>query len=64
MKSQVNFADEKLKDAYEKLETSKTEDKILHKWINRAIEDLAENAFCGIQVPKKLIPTEYIQCSF
>ena len=25
------------------------------------IKDLKENAFCGIQVPKRLFPKEYIQ---
>ena len=27
----------------------------------RAIHDLRQNAFAGIQVPKRLIPKEYIQ---
>ena len=61
MKSQVHFAEEKLKKAYEKLKASKVEEKLLYKWISRAIDDLSENAFCGIQIPKKLIPKVYIQ---
>ena len=61
MKSHIKFADEKLKKAFDKLKTSKTEDTILYKWINRALDDIEENAFCAIQVPKKLIPKEYIQ---
>ncbi|MFH1682442.1 MAG: hypothetical protein ABIA37_01470, partial [Candidatus Woesearchaeota archaeon] len=36
-------------------------DKMLHKWISRAIDDLEENAFCGIQISKKLIPREYVE---
>jgi Txe/YoeB family toxin of Txe-Axe toxin-antitoxin module len=36
------------------------EDKNLHKWISRAIDDLEEDAFCGIQIPKRLIPQVYI----
>ena len=60
MKSTVVFGNEKLKDAYEKLKTSKTEDKMLYKWISRAIDDLEENPFCGIQIPKKQIPKDYI----
>jgi len=40
---------------------SKTEDKKLHEWINRAMDDLEENAFCGIQIPKRLIPKRYIE---
>lgn len=59
MKSKVVFADEKLKNAFDKLKDSKTEDKILKKWLERAFSDLEENAFCGIQIPKKLFPKEY-----
>jgi len=43
-----------------KLKDSKTEDKKLHVWINRALDDLEENAFCGIQIQKRLIPKTYI----
>jgi len=34
---------------------------MLYKWISRAIDDLEENSFCGIQIPKKLIPKVYIE---
>ncbi|MFP4402181.1 MAG: hypothetical protein ACLFPL_03020 [Candidatus Nanoarchaeia archaeon] len=61
MKSRVVFGEEKLKEAFEKLKTSKTEDQMLYKWINRAIDDLAENAFCGLQIPKKQIPDIYFK---
>ncbi len=60
MKSRVVFADEKTKEAYDKLKDPRTEDKRLYEWLNRAFDDLAENAFCGIQIPKKLIPKEYV----
>ena len=43
MKSRVVFADEKLKRAFHKLKDSKTEDRILYKWLNRAFDDLREN---------------------
>ncbi len=61
MKSTAHFADEKLKEAYEKLEDSKTENKSLHEWISKAIGNLEEDAFCGIQIPKRLIPKIYIK---
>ena len=61
MKSEVYFGDEKLKESYLKLEKSKVEDKMLFKWISRAIGDLEQNAFCGQQVPKRLIPKVYIE---
>jgi Txe/YoeB family toxin of Txe-Axe toxin-antitoxin module len=61
MKSEIKFAEEKLKESFDKLKESKTEDKKLYEWINRALDDLEENAFCGIQVAKRLIPKSYIQ---
>jgi hypothetical protein len=60
MKSEVHFCDEKLKRVFETLKDSRVEDKMLYKWILRATDDLAKNAFCGIQVPKKLIPKPYV----
>lgn len=61
MKSQIKFAEEKLKESLKKLKESKTEDKKLYEWINRALDNLEENAFCGIQIAKRLIPKIYIQ---
>lgn len=61
MKSKVVFADAKLKKAFETLKDSKTEDKEVYKQLRRAFEDLQENAFCGIQIPKKQIPKDYIR---
>lgn len=60
MKSKVKFVDEKVKESFEKLKESKTEDKKLYEWINRALDDLEENAFCGVQIPKRLFPKIYI----
>lgn len=61
MKCRVVFADEKLKEAFEKLKDSTTGDRNLYKWLNRAFDDISENAFCGIQIPKRLIPKVYIE---
>ena len=33
----------------------------MHEFIVRAFEDIENNAFCGIQIPKKLIPKEYLK---
>jgi len=60
MKSQIKFAEEKVKSSLDKLKNSKTEDKKLYEWINRALDDIEENAFCAVQVPKKLIPKLYL----
>jgi Txe/YoeB family toxin of Txe-Axe toxin-antitoxin module len=59
MKSSVVFGNEKVKTSFEKLKHSKTEDRKLYEWLTRAFKDIEENAFCGIQIPKKLIPKEY-----
>ena len=50
MKSKVQFANEKIKNAFDKL---KGEDPKMHGFISRAFEDIENNAFCGIQIPKK-----------
>ena len=59
MKSEIKFAEAKIEKALQELKNSKTEDKKLYGWLNRAFDDISENAFCGIQIPKKLIPKEY-----
>jgi len=61
MKSKVVFADETVKEAFDRLQDSRTEDQNLYRWLNRAFDDLSENAFCGIQIPKKLIPKKYLK---
>jgi Txe/YoeB family toxin of Txe-Axe toxin-antitoxin module len=54
MKAKIKFADEKIKEAFEKAEGK------LKKHLKRAVKDIEENAFCGIQISKKLVPKEYI----
>jgi len=54
----VVFADEKLKEDFEKLQE---EDPIFHKFITRAINDFKENPFCGVAISKRLIPKVYIK---
>lgn len=60
-RSIIRYAEPKLKKALEDLKNSTTEDQTLYKFINRALDDLEENAFCGVQIPKKQIPREYIR---
>ncbi len=61
MKKEVKivFINEKLKSNFEELDKSKTEDKQLYNFLNRAIEDLKENPFCWIMIKKKLWLKEY-----
>jgi len=61
LSTKVKFIDHKTKEAFEELENSTGEDKNLHSWLISAFKDLEENAFCGIQIPKKLIPKEYLK---
>lgn len=55
-KSEIQFADKKLKDAFERLDNVE-----LKKFIERALQDIQSNPFCGVQIPKKLIPQDYIK---
>ena len=55
--SKVTFADEKIEKMFLELK----ENDEIKKFILRAIEDIKQNAFCGVQIPKRLIPKEYIQ---
>ena len=54
--SKVKFISEKLQENFNSL----NEDDPIKKSIKRAIKDLQNNAFFGIQLPKRLIPKEYI----
>ena len=60
MKSSIVFAEEKIKEAFEKLKDSKYEDKMMYEWLIRAFNDLENDASCGIQISRKLTPKEYI----
>jgi len=55
--SKVVFMDDKLEESFNSLK----EDDPIKKGIVRAIKDLQKNAFSGIQVPKRLIPKQYVQ---
>jgi len=55
--SKVIFADDNVEKEFYGL---KDNDEI-KDYIERAIRDIKANAFCGIQLPKRLIPKEYIQ---
>lgn len=57
----VTFADDSTKESFGKLKEGKFEDRELFRFINRALDDLKENPFVGVKVPKRLWPKEYIQ---
>lgn len=55
--SKIIFGDEKLKKEFERLKESN--EKEIYEQLIKAFNNLKENAFCGIQIPKRLIPKEY-----
>lgn len=59
LNSRVIFHNQELYDLYKQLEHGNSEEKKLYKWISRAIDDLKEDAFSGIAVPKDRIPKKY-----
>ena len=56
MESKIVFGDKRIKKQFEEIY-----DKDLKRQLNNAFINLSENAFCGIHIPKKLIPKEYIK---
>lgn len=56
MKSEIVFGDERLQKEFEEL---KIKDPKLYNQIINAFKNLENDAFCGIQIPKKLIPDYY-----
>jgi len=55
--SKVVFIEDKLEISFNSLKSNDP----LKKSMIRAIKDLKQNAFSGIQIPKRLIPKVYIQ---
>jgi Txe/YoeB family toxin of Txe-Axe toxin-antitoxin module len=56
-KSKVVFADDKIEKDFFSLD----EKDEIKKSIKKAIRDIEENAFCGLPIPKRVIPKEYIR---
>lgn len=57
----VAFISQKLKGQFESLNSGKFEDQQLYKFIDRALDDIKKDPTCGIKIPKKLWPREYVQ---
>jgi Txe/YoeB family toxin of Txe-Axe toxin-antitoxin module len=55
--SKVVFISDELEENFNSLQ----KEDFIKKSISRAIQDLNQNAFCGIQIPKRLIPKEYVR---
>ena len=59
--SKIQFADEKVKEAVEELKKYDKDQKGLYRYLSDAFREIEENAFCGIQIPKRLIPAVYFK---
>ena len=57
----VRFIDSKLFESFEKLELGKSEERKLAENIAVAIAELKKNASCGVKIPKRLWPAEYVR---
>lgn len=58
--TKVAFVDASLRKACEELEMGKHDEQQLAKFIGRAFDDLRSNPFCGIRIPSKYWPKEYV----
>ena len=59
--SVIRFAEADIKKAFYELESGNSFERELFKFINQAMDNLEEDAYCGIQIPKRLIPKIYLQ---
>jgi len=57
----IKFADEKVRKSFEELEISSGEEKQLYRFLVQAFKNLEQNAFAGVQIPKKQIPKNYVK---
>lgn len=57
----VAFINKRIKSEFESLKKGKFEDNELHKFIDRAMDDLKKDPTCGTKIPRKLWPKIYIQ---
>lgn len=60
-KTRIVFAEEKVKRAFDGLKKEKGAEPRLHEFINRAFDDLEQNPYVGIKIPKKLWPRDYVK---
>ncbi len=60
MKASVFFADDRIKESFLALASSRREDEEIYRTLNESFDALAFDAFCGTQIPKRPIPKSYI----
>lgn len=59
--TKIRFINPDIKEAYLKLRVGTSDEKKLYKWISNAFDDLKNNGFCGVAIPKDRIPKRYKQ---
>ena len=59
--SEIRFVELSVKEAFGKLQEGTREEQDLFRFIHQALDNLEQNAFCGIQIPKRQIPKEYVK---
>ena len=59
--STIRFFDAATKEAFYKLEKGDASERELFHLINQATDNIEQNAFCGIQLSKRLIPKDYLE---
>ncbi len=57
----VGFADEKVQQAFQELKEGKGAEQKLCGFLERAFDDLKKDPFCGVKIPKKLWPKDYVK---
>ena len=57
----IRFVNRNLQEEFYALKKGNSFDQELFKVINTAFDNIEDNAFCGIQIPKKLIPKFYFK---
>ncbi|HLD81206.1 MAG TPA: type II toxin-antitoxin system RelE/ParE family toxin [archaeon] len=55
------FASEALKKSFDQLKSGTFEDRKLTAFLERAIRDLKEDPLCGVRIPSRLWPKEYVK---
>ena len=60
LKSRIFFVEKSIQESFDELKEGKTEEQELYRHLSNAFENLKENAYAGIQIPKRLIPQIYI----
>jgi mRNA-degrading endonuclease RelE of RelBE toxin-antitoxin system len=61
MQNRVGLANESVKKKLTELKESTSEDQVILTAVERAIDQLHINVFCGIQIPERQIPDRYVK---